>query len=102
MSIEWAAGLFEGEGCIRTFKSNKCTYEVKLNMTDLDVLLKLQSICGGTICDFRVTAPHHKQAWIWRISNKAGVKNFLQQCLPYFGYRRTYHAQNLLDHIDAR
>ena len=101
MSFEWAAGLFEGEGCIRTYSPNSRTYEVAIKMTDLDILERVQEIFGGTIKQQPQTAPHHKPIWRWYISNKRGVQQFLLSILPYLGYRRTYKAQNLLDAIDG-
>ena len=102
MSIEWGAGIFEGEGCIRTFDFTNYSYEVKIKMTDLDVLQKMQDIFGGSICTTKKYKPHHKDSWIWRITGKTRVRKFLELCMPYFGFRRSYHAQNLLDIIDRR
>ena len=99
-TIEWAAGLFEGEGSIPKFNNAKYQYEVKIKMTDLDILERVQSLFGGKIYPQPSSAAHHKPIWQWCISNKAGVKDFLMKILPYLGYRRTYQAQNMLDAID--
>ena len=48
-SIEWAAGLFEGEGCMTwRDKEHKRPY-LKLTMTDFDVVQKFAEIvnCGS-------------------------------------------------------
>lgn len=101
MSIEWAAGLFEGEGHIRKFSPLKYDYAVHIKMTDLDILDRFEEMFGGTIKRRPLTAPHHKPIWEWRLGTKAKVKNFLVLMIPHFGYRRTYLAQNLLDAMDA-
>lgn len=43
--IQWAAGLFEGEGSL-SFRKHKDCYSLKVSMTDLDVLEKLGDIWG--------------------------------------------------------
>ena len=104
MSIEWAAGIFEGEGTIRTYKPKSGTYSVAVRMTDIDVLEKFQSIVGGSISLQQTcySKPYHKTIWTWYICNKKGVRAFLTRVLPYLGLRRTYAAQNLLDDIDRK
>ena len=44
-SIEWAAGLFEGEGCIHKRK-NQFSFELKIDMTDLDVVQEFAESFG--------------------------------------------------------
>ena len=43
--IQWAAGLFEGEGSL-SFRKDKDFYTLKVAMTDRDVLEKLGDIWG--------------------------------------------------------
>ena len=101
MNHEWAAGLFEGEGTIRKFNPAKYFYEVAIKMTDLDILVRMQNLYGGTINLQPLTAPHHKPIWRWSLGTKSRVRQFLINILPHLGYRRAYAAQNLIDRIDG-
>ena len=100
MNHEWAAGLFEGEGYIRQFNPNHITYEVKIKMTDYDVLQRMQSLYGGYLGPTMKAKPHYKDIFEWALTSKSAVKEFLLNILPHLGLRRTYLAQNLLDAID--
>ena len=100
MSIPWIAGVFEGEGYIRTYDSN--SYEVVVKMCDLDILERIQQECGGSITPYSPTNRKHTLIFCWRLTKKSHVRNFLSSILPYLGYRRTYAAQNLLDAIDLK
>ena len=97
MSIEWAAGLFEGEGYIRK-PNKKHTYEVAVKMTDLDVLQKMQDLFGGSV---KPSHSAHKPIWTWRLTKKQAVREFLIKMLPHFGERRSHQALNVLDWIEA-
>jgi hypothetical protein len=99
-NIAWMAGLFEGEGCI--YKDPRCnSYRVSLNLTDLDVLQKLQTVAGcGSITSIRSRKSSHKPAWDWKIHKRAEVIRLLSAMLPYFGNRRAYKALNALDDLE--
>jgi hypothetical protein len=100
MSIEWAAGLFEGEGTIT--RDKRClSFELKMHLTDLDVLHKLQATLGcGSIHPCRTTQKHHKPIWRWRVSNRKDIYRVLSSFLPYLGLRRSYKAINVLEDIE--
>lgn len=52
----WVAGLLEGEGCFGVYNikresgTTRQVYKIQILMTDEDVIRKLHSIIGGTIC----------------------------------------------------
>jgi hypothetical protein len=100
-SIEWAAGLFEGEGCITT-SSNGNSKSLQLEMTDLDVVQDFAQIVGaGNICyKKRLDKPKWKPTYRWTIQRREMVYKILSLLLPYFGLRRAYKALNCLDDID--
>jgi hypothetical protein len=50
--IAWAAGLFEGEGCL-CYRKKRDIFTIVISMTDLDVLEKL-----GDIWDLKVNGPY--------------------------------------------
>ena len=97
LDTAWMAGLFEGEGCI--YKDPRCnSYKLSLNLTDLDVLQRLQTVAGcGNI---RPKKSPHKPAWDWRIYKRAEVIRLLSAVLPYLGNRRAYKALNALDDLE--
>jgi hypothetical protein len=102
--IAWAAGLFEGEGCIcissRKDRNTKLA-SLQMNLTDFDVLERFSNIAtGGLIHDVASRADHHKQQWKWSTNKRSVVKEVLLMLLPYFGNRRAYKALNVLDHLE--
>ena len=101
MNHEWAAGLFEGEGYIRQFKvPTHHTYEVRIKMTDYDIIERMQHLYGGSLGSEPSRKSHHKQIYVWALTRKAQVRDFLLKILPFLGLRRTYLALNALDAID--
>lgn len=86
MGWEWFAGLFEGEGHIALTGKNSVT--LRINMTDKDVLCKVQELVGGTI-----TGPHSfegncKDQWYWALTRSEGVSIALKEIQPLLGKRR--------------
>lgn len=68
MSIEWFAGLFEGEGYVGRAPRN--SLYLTISSTDHDVLLKAQSIVGGKIKGPRHDGNiKHKPIWEWYVSS---------------------------------
>ena len=102
--IAWAAGLFEGEGCI-TYrdKDHKQPY-IKMNMTDFDVIRKFQDVvgCGSTYPVHKSREnPKWKDQLLWREGNKNQVIRILSSFLPYFGTRRAHKALDILDILEC-
>lgn len=91
LQIAWAAGLFEGEGCVRR--------QLEIEMTDKDVIYKFWEImnCGNVYYRER---PDVKPTWRWKVGNKRDVVKCLSLMLPYFGSRRGHKALNILDSIE--
>lgn len=102
ISIAWAAGLFEGEGCI-TKDSRSNLPRIELAMSDKDVVEKFISIVGyGTLKskDFSCYQPQYKVQWRWAIQKASEVNRILTMFLPYLSERRAYKALNALDTLD--
>ena len=100
VSIPWAAGIIEGEGCFEISKKDRHC-RITVAMTDLDILTRLQAMFGGTIIPLKRYEDHHKPCWKWRIGKRPAVTRAIEQMLPWFGLRRAYQAQNVLDHYDG-
>ena len=97
-SIEWAAGLFEGEGTLYRRKNGR--WHIRIKMTDLDVLEDFL----GVIDAGHLTGPyhppslkaHHKPFWHWEAGRRDDLLRVVQKLLPYLGHRRSQLARNCL------
>ena len=104
-TIEWATGLFEGEGhiSVRQGSANAKRYTLDINMTDEDVLVEFAKVIGS-----KVTGPyhpasaksHHLPFWRVTVGAKAEVRRVLELMVPHLGHRKAYKALNCLDDID--
>ena len=98
-SIDWAAGLFEGEGCIhrRTDKKHhKSPWRLSLEMTDKGTVEDFHKTLNTGTMSGPVHPPsrkdYHKSTWIWRASSRADVITVLNYFLPLLGYNRKKKA----------
>lgn len=98
----WAAGLFEGEGCILITKQKarirkdgtSCKPEgykyptLAMSLTDEDVIRKFCIIVdGGTIGGPYIKKENNKPIWEWKVRNEA-AKKVAEKLLPFLGNRR--------------
>lgn len=92
--IAWSAGLFEGEG---TFTWHGTEVQMRVKMTDLDVLERLLDIWAvgkiygpyqGSSADGHVRKPH----WIW-ICPPSFVQPIFAAMAPWLGSRRLAQAR---------
>lgn len=101
LSVAWAAGLFEGEGCM-TMCGVSRSPRLKLAMTDFDVVNKFRSIVGvGWISvmkfsNYKHGKPHYKDQLVWYVTNKKDIITVVDMFLPYFGNRRMQKAAEIL------
>lgn len=104
-SLIWAAGLFEGEGCISTgFRKEKGKGKIRtvlaISSTDLDVLKKLQNICGGTVIGPKIRKiPNRKPVYEWRLHKFKEIAFLLEFWLPFLGERRRDKAAEALSEL---
>lgn len=91
--IAWIAGLFEGEGSI-TIVNN--VVRVTIQMTDLDILQRVQDVFGGRIYSCSKQVDHHKDSWKWTITSTKEALEFIQLIYPYLGNRRKTKADEAL------
>ena len=105
--LAWAAGLFEGEGCvgryITTKRSVKYDYwQVRISSTDLDVLRKFQRIIGfGKIYKHKTTGAR-KRAWQHNIYRQPEVYAVLALLFQFMGSRRKAKMREALMEMGAR
>jgi len=98
--IAWAAGVFEGEGCIYILKCRPHCANLQVSMTDLDILERIQKLFGGNIYQKKKQKAHHKIIWTWQLAKSKDIVYTLAKLVPWFGQRRAYKALNTLDHLD--
>ena len=102
--IAWAAGLFEGEGCM-SFKHNgngKIYPRLYLKMTDKDVVEKFASTVGyGNVNLVPSPRSEWKDAFAWEISKMSEVRRIISSFLPFFGDRRAHKALDILDSLEC-
>jgi len=102
IDIAWAAGLFEGEGCItvRMVGHKYPSWGITLVMTDEDVVRKFTEIIGcGNLRLEPSRNPKRKPIWCWNTYNRIDVFNTLEMLLPYLGARRRSRAEECLGAI---
>jgi hypothetical protein len=98
--IAWAAGLFEGEGCISYANKTHCA-RMSLAMTDKDVVDRFHELVGvGQRHEKHHTRPGHEHfqtQYVWYCSSIGDVRHVVALFLPYFGDRRRKRAMDVLD-----
>ena len=104
-TIEWASGLFEGEGHISTRQGSKSAlrHTLDINMTDEDVLINFAEVVGAKVLGPYHPASakeHHLPFWRVSIGSKAEVRRVLELMIPHLGHRKSYTALNCLDELD--
>ena len=105
--VAWAAGLFEGEGCITTDSRYKNHRRITINMTDEDVMQRFVEIVDygrlrGPYMAGKPGTPKakHKKRWQWCTGKKPEVLRILKMFLPYFGKRRLEKAIEAINKIE--
>jgi len=89
--LAWAAGFFDGEGCILIRRGKhkdpkrKIQHSLVLSVVQTDVrpLNTLQRLFGGSIHVYTRTIPNRKQIWTWRINKTSVAANILKLLYPY-------------------
>ena len=103
-SIEFCAGLYEGEGTLTHFSKDnprKNNWQLKIKMADEDVLEDFCRIAGvGKIYGPYHSASykeHHKPTWQYMVYKNKDVLSLLKRMLPYLGKRRTAKAVEVMN-----
>lgn len=96
-NIAWAAGLFEGEGCINAANAKRSP-SLAIAMTDEDVLRKFYAIIGlGSLNGpYRADRPGWKPIWMWHCGGHKQVQAVLAAMYPFLCSRRQSRALEVL------
>jgi hypothetical protein len=98
--VAWAAGLFEGEGCISVKRQGGRAYLViALVTTDLDVMERFHAIVGVGHVNQRPVRGH-KMQWQWH-AHSADARAVTTLFLPYLGERRLARLRGVIAEVDA-
>jgi hypothetical protein len=89
--VAWAAGLFEGEGCISVQPSRGSKVALYLGSKDHDVVHRFHELFGGNL-----TVRKTQNFLMWYTGRKSVVVGVLTKLLPYLGKRRAEKAQAAL------
>jgi hypothetical protein len=108
ISLAWAAGLFEGEGCISVNsragggKRFVRQWILELSSCDADVVHRFASTVGaGKVRERNKLTVAGKRVWTWGVYNKADVVDVLNLMLPNLGIRRSLRAYECLNEIES-
>lgn len=95
--IAWAAGLFEGEGCI-FYNPKAHTRRLTVVNTDKEVMDKFYKIVNiGVIRIWQPKDNIRKLQYIWNIENREGIIEVLELFLKHLSSRRKEKASELLN-----
>lgn len=92
----WVAGILEGEGCFDGNAGKACYPRIRVQMTDLDVIERLQSLTGGRITYPKNKRAHWKQTALLVINGRSLVEPVLRAVRPWMGARRGAKIDALL------
>ncbi len=104
IELAWCVGVFEGEGCITWTKRYPNQRQLKMEMTDKDIMERFFSCVGvGNLNGpyTRPNNPHWLPIWHWSSGAKNDVIPTLHKFLPLLGVRRREKADEALRNYEA-
>jgi len=96
-TIEWFAGLFEGEGTIYRNDKKRHLF-MTVGMTDGDVIRNICTVTGvGKVYERKFDGnPNHKITYAWTLSRRNDLIELANKILPYMGERRTLSIKKVI------
>ncbi len=102
----WAAAIIDGEGCFSDPVDKRTGHKncrIHVEMTDFDVIRRLQSIMGGNVV--YVHYPQHgqkKPRLRWYICKQVDVFNTILRVKPYLSERRNRRSSEFLNYLEPK
>lgn len=91
-NLAWAAGIFEGEGCISVSTKGRRRLKLSVSMTDRDVIEKLSRIIGLGSIGGPYTKVGLKDNWQWQVTSSEDVQAVLAAFWEFLCSRRKAKA----------
>lgn len=106
--VAWVAGIIEGEGSFIVERRRNGQYatrvyasgRITVNMTDLDVIQRLQVLMGGTINHEPQKAENRKDQWRWTFRGYDALILAAQLIRPWMCERRTTQMDRMFSVVD--
>tara|TARA_R110002012_G_scaffold117692_1_gene265757 strand:+ start:4430 stop:4807 length:378 start_codon:yes stop_codon:yes gene_type:complete len=95
--IQWAAGVYEGEGYLY-FNASQDSWTIGLEMCDKDVIDKMATLFPFNVTDSKRNnrAEHHQQPYHARVSARKTIFAIVCQLYPYLHARRREKCNEFL------
>ncbi len=101
--IAWAAGLIEGEGCFCIVRNSKAkgkqSSKILVQMNDLDVLERLQSLFQVGKVYHRPPRGNSRESWCWTVYRADDILLVIEAVFPWLGIRRKQKATEVKNWI---
>ena len=97
--VAWAAGLFEGEGCLTSSKGRRIV--ATMVTTDRDVLDRFFAVVGLGVIEKNPRLPRQsslakKPQWVWKATSHQSVQALVAAFWDFLGERRKARAADVL------
>lgn len=92
--LAWAAGLFEGEGCI---SHNKIAPRASISMSDEDVVRRFHRLIGmGSVAATPRKKEGYKDLWTWTVAGYKSTQYVMALLWQWLGVRRKARTEEIL------
>ena len=98
-NLAWAAGLFEGEGCINGYvsKDGMRGIQLSLNMRDFDAVVQFRDVIGfGHLYEKPPGKPHWSPQLQWHVGTFEHAQAVIAMLWPWLCARRRATAARVL------
>lgn len=83
----WAAGFFEGEGCVSCYTGTHRFLIITITQADIEPLERFRDAFGGNICG-PYNKPNRKTTWRLNLGGLVGVERAYAGMKPWLSKRR--------------
>lgn len=94
VDIAYSGGLFDGEGTVDVHASG---WSIRIGMTDLEPVVRMKEIWGGTLTGPYRGDGNRKQFFVWSLYGYAKVEDFYLRTKEWLSPRRQERFERLLE-----